>query len=610
MSFTPRTRLVNPRLGTYFGIFTSAFAALVLLALIFEQLGTPEDILRGFMLVGPLVMLAAIGFAANTREPLEYFAAGRRVPAVYCGLGVASTALGATGIVGLTGALFLIGFDALCIINGVLAGFVVMAVLLAPFLRKFGSYTVPTYLARRFDSRALRITAAALLAIPTLLFLTAEIAVGAKAAAWLTGQPEIIVAAFIGIAVVFSIALGGMRALTWTNVAAGIAAVLALLVPVIIIAVMQGYLPLPQLSHGPVLRSVGRQEAIQALPVIIEAPLAFGLPADGMQIISKRFAEPFGSVGPLAYVLAMLTIMAGVAAAPWLLPRVATAPGVYEARKSLGWATFFFGLIMLTTATVAVFMRDYLMEVPGTSIAAPPDWLRYVIGERFGEISTRGTQLVLTGVAFDRDSILLALPVAGGLPFVIAYLAAAGIIMAATAAAAATALALSNLLVEDIVNGLNWKPLPENMRLNAGRVLLAVVVAFAVLIATAIPSDPLKLLLWSLAICGATAFPVLVASIWWKRVNVFGAFASMVTGFVSAVLVIVSNEAGVSDLASPLAGIVALPASIIAVITVSYVTLPPSRHSLELVRDIRIPGGEILYDREMRLLRLKERKRV
>ena len=609
MAFVPRTRLVNPRLGTYFGIFTSAFVGLVLVAMIFEQLGTPDDLLRGFMLVAPVVMLVAIGFASMTREPLEFFAAGRRVPAVYGGIGLAVTALGATGMVGLTGAFFFIGFDAVCIVNGALAGFVVMAVLLAPFLRKFGTYTVPTYLARRFESRMLRVAAAGLLAVPTLLFLIAEIAVGAKAAAWLTGQSEPIVAAFIAMSVVSSVLLGGMRALTWTNVAAGIAAMAALLVPVILVAVMLGYLPVPQLAHGPILREIGRQEAINAMPIILQAPLGFDLPSDAMHPIAKRFSEPFGAVGPLAYVLATLTVMAGVASAPWLLPRVATAPGVYEARKSLGWATFFFGLIVLTTASVAVFMRDFLMQVPGSSISAPPEWLRVIIAERFGEISSRGTQLVLTGISFDRDAILLALPVAGGLPAVITYLAAAGIIMAACAAAAATALTLANMLTEDIVNGLNWKPPPEQVRLNTARVLLAVVALLAALIVSVTPNDPLKLLLWSLTITGATAFPVLVASIWWKRVNVYGAFASMMTGFATSILVIVANEAGWSDLASPLAGIVAIPASLIAVIAVSKVTLPPSRHALELVRDLRIPGGEIVYDREMRLMRLKERKR-
>ena len=101
-----------------------------------------------------------------TREPLEFFAAGRRVPAGYTGLGIANSAMGATGIVAMTGIFFLIGFDALCLVIGGLAGFVIMAIMLAPFFRKFGAFTVPSYLGRRFESRTVRLLAAALLSVP------------------------------------------------------------------------------------------------------------------------------------------------------------------------------------------------------------------------------------------------------------------------------------------------------------------------------------------------------------------------------------------------------------------------------------------------------------
>lgn len=188
MSLTSRTRFVNPRLGTYFGIFTSLLAGLVLLLLIFEQLGISETLLRWAMLLGPLVLYAAIGAAVPTREPLDYFASGRRVPAGYTGLGLASSAMGATGIVATVGVFFLIGFDAVWIVIGGLAGFVIMSVMLAPFFRKFGAFTVPSYLGRRFESRAVRLLSAGLLAVPMLLFLAAELSMGAYAASWLSGE--------------------------------------------------------------------------------------------------------------------------------------------------------------------------------------------------------------------------------------------------------------------------------------------------------------------------------------------------------------------------------------------------------------------------------------
>ena len=156
MSLTSRTRFVNPRLGTYFGIFASSLAGLVLLLLIFEQLGASRVAAALGMLLGPLVLYAAIGLLRSDAGAARLLR--RRPPRAgrlhRARLGVA--AMGATGIVALTGVFFLIGFDALCLIIGGLAGFVIMAVLLAPFFRKFGAFTVPSYLGRRFESKTVR----------------------------------------------------------------------------------------------------------------------------------------------------------------------------------------------------------------------------------------------------------------------------------------------------------------------------------------------------------------------------------------------------------------------------------------------------------------------
>ncbi len=610
MTFTPRGRLINPRLGIYFGIFTSGFISLVLVLLMFEQMGVSRWLLSGLMLGGALCSYLVIAIAGITREPIDFFAAGRRVPAVYCGMGLALSTMGATGVACVAGAFFFIGFDAIWIMTGGIAGYVVMAVLLAPFLRKFGAFTLPTYLGRRFDSRNVRIVSAALLSVPTLLVLAAEIGIGAKAVDWLLGQGPSLATAIMVLAVIGGIVFGGMRALTWSSVAAGVATILALVVPVAVVAVLLGYLPFPQLSHGPIIRGIGRAEAIAGMPIVLQSQMGLQLPFDGFQPVLKRVAEPFGAVGPLAYSLATLSVMMGVAAAPWILPRVATTPGVYEARKALGWACFFFGSMMLTMITIAVFMRNYLMQAAGASIAAPPDWLRNLVTMRLAEISTRGNKIAAGDISFDRDSILLALPHAAGLPEVFALLAAAGIFAIAFAAASAAALTLASMLSEDIVNGLNWQPPATPLRLIIVRVMIAVVVSFGGLIAVMAHGDALKLLLWALALTASAAFPVLVASIWWKRINQYGAFAGIVTGFAVAVLMILASESELISLSGALAAVVAVPASFAAMVSVSLLTLPPSRHSLELVRDVRVPGGEILYDREMRILRQKARRRT
>jgi cation/acetate symporter len=123
------------------------------------------------------------------------------------------------------------------------------------------------------------------------------------------------------------------------------------------------------------------------------------------------------------------------------------------------------------------------------------------------------------------------------------------------------------------------------------------------------PTDPLRLVLWCLALSGSTLFPVLVLSIWWKRMNAFGAIAGLACGFSVAVLTILAGEANILGIDGALAGLLGLPAGALGALLASVATPGPSRSMLELVRDIRIPGGEVVYDREMRLLRLKNRER-
>lgn len=609
MTFMPRTRLVNPRLGTYFGIFASAFVGLVLMLAMLEQLGMAAGSVRLAMMVGPIALYAAIGLASLTRDPLEFYAAGRRVPPAYGGLGLALTALGSTGMVAIAGELFLVGFDALCIGIGALAGFVVMAVLLAPFIRKFGAYTIPSYLGRRFDSRLLRLTAAGVLSVPMLLMLSAELRVGASAAAALTGlglAASTIVLAFV---LAVTLAAGGVRGLTWTATAQGIAGLLALLVPVAIVGVSLTNFPLSQLSHGPTLRTLTRFEQLQGMPIILAPAWAFDLPGEGIQGIAKRFAQPFGSVGSAAFVAATLTIMAGVASAPWLLPRVAAAPGVYEARKSIGWATFFFGMVVLTLSAIAGFMRFYLMDLTGQAAAVEPTWLKTLAAMGLAGVDAPGGRLTAAGVGFARDGIIYSLPVAAGLPPIVSSLAYAGILAVALAAAGAAAVTLGNMLSEDVVNGLTWEIEGERARVEVGRLGLVVALLLGALIATVAPSDPLDLVLWALGLTGSAAFPVLVLSIWWKRLNALGAIAGVVCGFAVAVLTIIAGEARWIGVDGSLAGVLGIPAGLIGAIATSLLTPGPSRHVLELVRDIRVPGGEILYDREMRLARLKRRQR-
>ncbi|MCU0510438.1 MAG: sodium:solute symporter [Anaerolineae bacterium] len=611
MAILSPSRAVNPRLGSYFGIFLSGFTAIALMSFILYGLGVDPSTLSLAMLLGPIGLYVAIGIATHASDPLDFFAAGRRVPAFFNGLVLAMSAFGATGLVALTGLLFLIGFDALFIAIGALAGFVIMAVLLAPFLRKFGAFTIASYLGRRFESRPLRFFAAILISVPMLMVLSAELRFAAEAVVLLSGWSHAQAFLLLYAVLLATCATGGMRSMTWAGVAQSLAAFAALMVPVIIVAAIVTTMPVPQLTHGPVLRAVGRNEAMEGLPIILPPMMAFDLPGPELQPIFKRFADPFGAIGSAAFMLGTLSMMAGVASAPWLLPRLAAAPGVYEARKTLGWATFVFGVAMLTASSIAVFLRDYLMDLIVTSgPAVVPPWLADLAKRGLASITETGTQFTAQSISFARDGVFLSLPVAAQLPPMLLDLSLAAVVAGGLVAASSAATALGHVLSEDLVFGRTWDPPHGPARLHAGRAGIAVAAATGILAAAFATTDPLRVVLSALALGGSALFPVLVLSIWWKRMNASGAMAGMLTGFFVALLVIAGGQADSAAIPGALAAIAGVPAAIAAVVAVSFATPAPRRHVLELVRDIRVPGGEILYDREMRTQRLKKQRQL
>ena len=605
-----RTRLVNPRLGTYFGIFASAFAGLFLVLLILEQLETPGKHLKLAVLAGPLVLFLAIGAASITTTAGEYFAAGRRVPAVYNGLVFAISAIGGTGLIATTGLFFLDGFDAWFLAIGISSGFLIMGIAISPYLRKFGAYTVPSYLARRFESRLVRVLAATVFAVPILLLLAAELSMAVHAAALLTGYSREILALLFSVVLIGIMTLGGMRAVGWVGTAQAMAAIIALVLLAGMIGVMETNLPLAQFSYGPVLRHVGRLEVAQQVISPVQPLFEFGLSGMELTYLTKRLAAPSGSIGWAAFVAGTLTVMMGIAGAPWLLPRCATTLGVYEARKSLGWAIFFAGLIMLTLSAIAVFLRDIVISsLVGRSIDQMPAWFVQLSQSGLAGIGGQVPQLPLSSFAFARDGVFYAVPMATGFPVVAQYLILAGAIAAAMAAAATTAFALSAILAEDVLGGSKWEPASDAVRINTTRAMCVVVVVVGLVFYSLVKADPLDLFLSAMALSAASAFPVIVLSVWWKRMSAAGAGAAMIVGFSLVIALLLASAGNVITIATPIAGVLAASAAAVTALVVSLMTPEPPRAALEAARDMRIPGGETVYDREMRQLRFSQRGR-
>ena len=610
MPTTHRKILMNSKLGIYFSIFASTFVALFMVLLILQQLGTSDILLRMAAFIAPILIFIAISIASYTKQAADFFSAGRRVPAVCNGLILSVSALGGCGLIIFTGLLFIDGFDAWCIPVGMMTGFVVMATMVAPFYRKYGAYTVPSYLGRRFESKSLRIAAATIFAMPVLLLLTAELTIAIDAINLLTGLPKTYSIAILGLVLGACIALGGMQSLSSVGSAQAIAVIIAMIVPAALLGVIETNLPIAQLSYGPVLRTISRMEIALQIPVPEPAMFAFDLAGQGLTQLQSRLATPYSSLGPASFALTTMTVMLGIACAPWLLLTNGATAGVHEARKSFSWTILFFGIMVLTLSALAVFLRNYVMlDLIGKSPADLPEWFTTVSSLGQAAAVSSGEPLKLSDIAFDRDGVLFAIPVAAGFPPIVLYLILAGVISAALVAAAVTAYAFATMLSEDILLGLEWRPISTSVRLASARVFCIASVGISMFFAVIVRTDPLQLLLWALSLSAATAFPVIMLSIWWRKMPTLSALSALIAGFVTSIIVILSGDNLPVPLPTPINGLFGMVAALIAAFVSARMGSEASQQLQEKLRDIRIPGGETIYDRELRLLRLKEQQR-
>ena len=267
-------------------------------------------------------------------------------PAAYTGLLLGASSLGGTFIVAGTGAFFFAGFDALVLLIGTLTGFVIfMAIALAPFYRKFGAFTVPSYLGRRFESRTLRVVTAAVTAVPMLLVLAAELRIGGGVAQRLVGGSS---GELILLLALTDCRVDGCRrpkrSFTWVGVAQSIALFLALLAVATTVSVIVTSLPIPQLAARTDGSRSRAQRSERGLQLVNVWPLAFQLPQEGFATLTKPYTQPFGAIGPLLSSLARSLSRRGSAPLHGCCREWPHRPVFYEARKSLGWATVFSGL--------------------------------------------------------------------------------------------------------------------------------------------------------------------------------------------------------------------------------------------------------------------------
>lgn len=607
MSLNTSYPAVNPRLGTSFGIFTSAFASLVLMLIILEQLGLERDWISELIIGLPVLFYAGIGLAVRTSNVEDFFISGQRVPALYNGFALSANLVGGAGLLGSIGAFFFIGYDAMALVLGWAAGLGVMSVLFAPYLRKAGAYTLPGYLSIRFTSRIVRLIAACILFIPGLMLLAAELRVGQILASTFLPISEGLVLQMGLVVVIATVFFGGMRSLTWTQCAQFIVVVLGITVPLIAISLLVTNLPLPQLSFGGLLDDMGSLEVARGLVVRGTQTFSSVLPGPDPAPLTRPFTELFGAMSAGDYLSLVLCITLGGAVLPSQIARLSTTPTVSAVRKSFGWAALLIGFMAVTIPAYAAFTKyQVLSQLLGLPLAQVPEWGRLL--EQLGVITISGNQLDpalgAAQVMFRRDSVALILPVINSFPFVLIGVVGAAAIAAVLAAAGGHMVAMASVFSNDIYYPLLNRSASPSRRLLVARASMAGFGVVAVWFAAQPGLDPLRTMIWALSLCAGSFFAVLALSIWWRGLTAFGAAAGMLSGFAAtgAYILLTSTGGypwfGVDSLA---AGLLGVPVSAIAAFTGSMLSPRPDQQTLDLIDEMRMPSGETIHARLLRL---------
>ncbi len=587
-------------LGKVYGIYTGAFIGFTIVLAILEQVGVPNRWIGYAFVFLTIFVYAYIGYLSRTMEISEYYVAGRSVPAFYNGMATGADWMSAASFISMAGGLFLAGYNGLGYVLGWTGGYVLVAILLAPYLRKFGQFTVPDFLGTRYEGNVARICGVVVLFCASFTYIVAQaFGIGIITSRFLGIPFEIaIFAGLVGILVCSM--LGGMRAVTWTQVAQYIILIIAYLVPVVWLSTKLYGIPIPELTYGQALNDIAQLE-------------------DKLNIVRKHVAPFVDAAGQFSWVefnnfwALVLCLMVGTASLPHILMRYFTTPNVREARQSVAWSIFFIFLLYFTAPAYAAFAKlEVYQNVIGAQISTLPAWVQgwsqvgglLTINDVNGNGILDVTKYAITGAVLDlgeirinQDIIVLSMPEVAGLPYVISGLVAAGGLAAALSTADGLLLAIANALSHDIYYKMIDPKASTRRRLLVARTLLIVVAILAAVVAGTRPSGIIQMVAWAFSLAAAGLFAPLVMGIWWKRTTTAGAILGMIAGFGVCLYYLIATHYfamplwfGIRNISSALFG---LPVAFIVTYVVSLVTTPPSPEMQDFVDSIRVPSGSV-----------------
>ena len=576
-----------------------------------------------YLVVGAsFVLYVAIAIWSRAASTRDFYVAGGHVHPIVNGMATAADWMSAASFISMAGIIAFMGYDGSVYIMGWTGGYVLLALLLAPYLRKFGQYTVPDFIGTRFYGNWARIVAVLCLVIVSFTYVAGQMrGVGIVFSRFL--DVDIETGVIIGMAVVFLYAvLGGMKGITYTQVAQYCVLIFAYLVPAVFISIMVTGHPLPQIGLGADVADGSGESVLQRLDRTL-VDLGFTAYTQGTKSTIDVFAITFA-------------LMVGTAGLPHVIVRFFTVPNVADARRSAGWALIFIALLYTTAPAVAAFARlnfnetvantryqdidpwfhswedigliawadknnDGVMQYgPGAPFAGTPTFSadRGPAGER---LVTNEPSPTTNEVYVDRDIMVLANPDIAGLPPWVVALVAAGAIAAALSTAAGLLLVISTSVAHDLLKNAFARQLSERAELASARIAAAVAVGVAGYLGINPPGFVAEVVAFAFGLAAASLFPAILLGIFSRRMNREGAVAGMLAGltFTLAYLIwfkFVNPAANTAEhwwfgISPEGIGAVGALVNVSVAAVVARFTPPPPAEIQTLLESIRVPRG-------------------
>ena len=590
-----------------YGIYTGGFLVFIIIMAIAEQAGMTAKMIGIFLVSFTVLIYALIGWLSRTLQTDAYYVAGRQVPTVFNGMATAADWMSGASFVAMAGGIYFKGYGYMALLVGWTGGYVLVASLLAPYLRKFGCYTVPDFIGTRYGGNLARFSAVIVLTVASFTYVTAQInATGTIASVALDIPFEI--AVYVGLASILMCSmLGGMRAVTWTQVAQYIVLIIAYLLPVFWISnnIGAGFFP-----HFMLADEVARIAELEGQFGFVKNSAAdLATVPKGLSAITKAHSSV--NATPWAFISLAVCMMAGTASLPHVMMRYFTTPSVRTARRSVGWSLFFIFLLYSSAPMLATLSKISLMDpnlatgIIGKSITEVQalDWYQNWNQAKLmfvSDFNGNGT-LELNEFFMKGSAVVLATPEIAGLPYVISGLVAAGGMAAAMSTADGLVLAISNALSHDVYYKIINPKAETAKRLIVARVLLVLIGFAGATIAALEIQGILGSVIWAFDFAMSGLFFPLVLGVWWKRANAPGAVAGMLLGLISGTAYLVwvrSGGSGFLGITQLTFGIVGAAVSLVSMIVVSLITAAPDAATQKMVDDVRVPSGKTILGKQ------------